>query len=450
MVLKKFNLTLNHKIGEYQKTINVDSDKSISIRSFLIGAISQNISRVNNVLESHDVLSTIDCLKKLGVKIKKIKSKNYMVYGKGIGSLTAKKNLYLNFGNSGTLARLLVGILSTTPNLELNMCGDKSLNKRSMQKLILSMSEFGAVFFPKNKFNFPLKLISSNMPIGIKYSAGVSAQLKSAVILAGLNSNGYTIIEEKEKSRDHTEKMLLQNKHVIKIKNDQKKIIIIKGKKYLNPISVNVPSDPSSAAFFTALTLMKKKSTIRIKNVGLNQTRIGFYHLLKKHGANIKFKNLKKENNEMRGDIIVKSSKLKPIKASKKYYVSATDEYPILFVIASLTKGVSTFNGIGDLANKESNRIVEMQKILKQVGIKSISSKNKLKIYGSNEISSFKKNIFVPGLGDHRICMSSFILALLIGAKAKIINFETVFTSSPSFLKIMKNLGVKFETKKKS
>jgi 3-phosphoshikimate 1-carboxyvinyltransferase len=448
MVLKKFNLTLDHKISEYQKTINVDSDKSITIRSFLIGAISQNISSVNNVLESHDVLSAIDCLRKLGVKIKKLKSKNYKIYGKGIGSLIAKKNLSLNFGNSGTLARLLIGILSTTPNLELNMSGDKSLSKRNMQKLISLMSEFGAVFFPKNKSNFPLKLISSNMPIGIKYNAGVSAQLKSAVILAGLNSNGNTIIEEKEKSRDHTEKMLLQNKHVIKIKNERKKKIIVKGKKYLNPIHINVPSDPSSAAFFTALTLMKKKSTIRIKNVGLNQTRIGFYHLLKKHGANIKFKNLKNENNEIRGDIIVKSSKLKPIKASKKYYVSATDEYPILFIIASLTKGVSTFSGIGDLANKESNRIIEMQKVLRQVGIKSISSKNKLKIYGSNEISFFKKKIFVPGLGDHRICMSSFILAILIGAKAKIVNFETVFTSSPSFLKIMKNLGVKFETKK--
>ncbi len=448
MVLKKFNLTLDHKISEYQKTINVDSDKSISIRSFLIGAISQNISSVNNVLESHDVLSAINCLRKLGVKIKKLKPKNYKIYGKGIGSLIAKKNLRLNFGNSGTLARLLIGILSTTPNLELNISGDKSLNKRNMQKLISLMSEFGANFFPKNKSNFPLKLISSDMPIGIKYKAGVSAQLKSAVILAGLNSNGNTIIEEKEKSRDHTEKMLLQNKHVIKIKNERKKKIIIKGKKYLNPIHINVPSDPSSAAFFTALTLMKKKSTIRIKNVGLNQTRIGFYHLLKKHGANIKFKNLKNENNETRGDIIVKSSKLKPIKASKKYYVSATDEYPILFIIASLTKGVSTFSGIEDLANKESNRIIEMQKVLKQVGIKSISLKNKLKIYGSNETSSFKKKIFVPDLGDHRICMSSFILAILIGAKAKIINFETVFTSSPSFLKIMKNLGVKFETKK--
>ena len=146
-----------------------------------------------------------------------------------------------------------------------------------------------------------------------------------------------------KKSRDHTENMLLHNNHVIKIKDKINKIIYINGKKYLKPISINVPNDPSSAAFFTALTLLNKNSSIKIKNVGLNKTRIGFYNLLKKHGAKIKFKNLKKENSEIRGDIVVKSSKLKPIKASSKYYVNSTDEYPILFIIASLTKGISIF-----------------------------------------------------------------------------------------------------------
>ena len=445
MILKKFNLSVKHKIAEFKKEIEVDSDKSISIRSFLIAAISQNISSVKNVLESHDVLSVIYNLKKLGVKIKKIKPKNYIIYGKGLGSLYAKKNTFLNFGNSGTLARLLIGILSTTPNIEIKMRGDKSLNKRSMKELIKILSKFGAFFLPKNKFNFPLKLISSKMPIGINYEAGVSAQLKSAVILAGLNSSGYTNVIEQRKSRDHTENMLLQNKQVMKIKNGKKKLIKINGKKYLKPIKINVPNDPSSAAFFTALTLLKKKSSITIKNVGLNETRIGFYQLLKKHGAKIKFKNLKRENNEIKGNIIVRSSKLKPIKASQNFYVNSTDEYPILFIIASLTKGISVFNGISDLANKESNRITEMQKVLKQIGIKTIASKNKMKIYGSENINIDNKKIYISNLGDHRICMSTFILAILTGVKTKIINFETVFTSSPSFLNIMKNLGVKFE-----
>ena len=248
-----------------------------------------------------------------------------------------------------------------------------------------------------------------------------------------------------KKSRNHTENILSQNKKSIKIKKAKKNLIKVYGKKFLNPIKMNIPGDPSSAAFFTALTLLNINSKLKIKNVGINQTRIGFYKLLKKQGAKIKFENIKKENNEVRGDILIKSCKLKPLKASKNYYVNSTDEYPILFVIAALTKGISIFKGIGDLANKESNRILEMQKVLKQVGVKCIAKKNEIKIFGKGMIDGKNKKINVPNLGDHRICMSAFILAILTGARAVIKNFETVYTSSPSFLKIMKSLGVKFE-----
>jgi len=448
MSTKSFNIISKNKIPSFNKSILVDSDKSISIRSFLLGAISENISLANNVLESEDVFSTIRCLKKLGIIIKKKDSRSYFIHGKGLGSLYARKNLELDFGNSGTLARLLIGILSTTPNIEIKIKGDHSLNKRDMRKLIKLMNKFGAFFLPNNKFNFPLKLISSNMPIGINYEAGVSAQLKSAVILAGLNSYGKTEIIEKQKSRDHTENILVKNPQVVKIINSKKKMITIFGKKKLKNLNINVPGDPSSAAFFTALTLLNKSSVIRIKDVCLNPTRIGFYKLLKKHGAKIVFVNQKKINNEKRGDIIVKSSKIKPIQAKKDYYVNSTDEYPILFVIAALVSGVSKFKGIGDLANKESNRITEMQKILKQLGIKTRSSKNELKIYGNKKINIMKKKILVPSLGDHRICMSTFVLAILTGVKTKIKNFDTVFTSSPSFLKIMRHLGAKFEIRR--
>ena len=448
MPLKSFNIFLNNKISAFNKTINVDSDKSISIRSFLIGSICQNISTVNNVLESMDVKSTIEACRKLGIKIQRIKPKFYKIYGKGLGAFSTNKNTEINFGNSGTLARLLIGILSSTPNINIRIKGDHSLNKRSMKKLINLMSEFGASFLPKNKFNFPLQMTSSNLPVGINYKAGVSAQLKSAVILAGLNSYGNTIITEQEKSRDHTEKMLAKNSKVIKIKDSEKKIIFIKGKKSLKPLKIFVPGDPSSAAFFTALTLLNKRSSIKIKNIGLNPTRIGFYKLLKKYNAKIKFINKKKINNELHGDIVISSCNLRPIKASKDYYVNSTDEYPILFIIAALTKGVSTFKGIEDLANKESNRIKEMQKILKQVGIKSFYSGNQIKIFGEGMIDASNKKIIVPNLGDHRICMATFVLAILTGAITKINKFETVFTSSPSFLNIMRTLGAKFEIQK--
>ncbi len=448
MPLKSFNLKIDEKIKPFNKTIKVDSDKSISIRSFLIGAICQRISIVKNVLESDDVFSTINCLKSLGVKIKKLDHKNYSIYGKGLGSLLSKKNMTLDFGNSGTLTRLLIGILTSTPNINLKLTGDKSLNKRSMKKLINLMEKFGASFLPKNKFRLPLKFISSEIPIGIKYKAGVSAQLKSAVMLAGLNSYGNTEIEENAKSRDHTENLILLNSKAIKIIKNKKKIIKIFGKNSLKSLKVSVPGDPSSAAFFTALTLLNERSSLLIKNVGLNQTRIGFYKILKKQNAKIQFKNIKIENNEPRGDIIIKSCKIRPINAGKSFYVNSTDEYPILFVIAALTKGISVFKGIEDLANKESNRILEMQKILRQINIKSKFSKNSLKIFGKGMIDAKRKKIFVPNLGDHRICMSSVILAVLTGATLQIKNFETVYTSSPSFLNIAKTLGVKFNVQR--
>ena len=354
----------------------------------------------------------------------------------------------IKFGNSGT-TRLLIGILSTTPNIEVNIKGDSSLNRRKMKKIIELMSEFGAEFKPKNKFYFPLKLVSTEMPIGIEYDSGISAQLKSAVILAGLNSYGITKINEIKKSRNHTENMLKKNSQTISIRDGKKRLIEIVGKNELKPLKIKVPGDPSSAAFFTALTLLNKNSHLKIKNVGLNPTRIGFYEILKKHGAKITFHNIKNSNNEIVGEIHVKSGKLKkPIISSKEYYAKTTDEFPMLFCIASFTKGTSIFRGINDLANKESNRIEEMRKILKQIGIKSTSNKSVTKIYGKDFIKNINTKIFVPKLGDHRICMSAMILSLVTGVSAQIKNFETVGTSSPNFLNIIKTLGGKFETYK--
>ena len=445
---KKFNVFLNSKIGPFNKTIQVDADKSLSIRSFLIGSISEKISTTKNILESEDVKSTINACKKLGVKIKRIKTGKYKIFGKGLGCFYAKKNTSLNVGNSGTLARLLIGILSTTPDINIKVIGDSSLNKRNMKELINLMSKFGASFLPKKKYFLPFKIISSGMPVGIDYKAGESAQLKSAVMFAGLNSYGITTIEEKIKSRDHTENLLIKNTQSIKIKKGSKKIIKIFGKKNLNPLDINVGGDPSSAAFFTALTLLNNDSFIKIKNVGLNPSRTGFYKILKKQKAKLRFINIKKSNNEITGDIVVKSCKLKPIKTKADMYPSTTDEYLLLFLIAAFQNGVSVFEGISGLANKESSRAFEMKKILNQIGIKCVLKKDQMKIYGQKMIDASKKKIEVSNLQDHRIAMCAFILAILTKAKTKIKNFETVYTSSPSFLKIMKNLGAKFEIQK--
>ena len=449
MSLKSYSVLIKKKINDFNKIAKVDSDKSISIRSFLIGSISNDVSKIKNPLISEDVLSCINCLRKLGVKIEKKNKNNYLVYGKGLGSLNAKKNFVLNCGNSGTLARLLIGILSTTPNIKAKIEGDKSLNKRSMHNLILAMNEFGAEFHPKNKSRFPLTLTSSDMPVGTQFISGKSAQIKSAIILAGLNSFGNTTIYEKLKTRDHTEKILLNNSKSIKILKT-KKIIKIFGRKRMDRIVIDVPADPSSAAFFAAMCLLNKNSKLTIKNVCLNPRRMGFYTLLKKHGGKIKIKKSKKKNNEIVGDIEVLSSRVRPINGKPQYYLSATDEYPIMFVIAALIRGTSKFQGIEDLANKESNRILEMKKVLKKIGIVCKTNKDSIKIFGKGIIKKNNNIIKVDSKNDHRIAMSCAILSLVTGIKFLIKGFETVKTSSPSFLRILNDLGGNFEIKKTS
>ena len=447
MYQKSFAIVSRNKINDFKKKIYVDSDKSISIRAFLFSAISENISIIKNPLLSEDVISTIKCLKKLGVKISREKGK-FLVYGKGIGSLRAKKNLTLDFGNSGTLARLLIGILTSNPNIEVKIKGDKSLNKRSMQTLIKQMERFGAEFLPRNKFYFPLKIVSSEIPIGIKYTSGKSAQIKSAVILAALNSFGTTLIEEEHKSRDHTENILSKNQKCITIKKGKKNIIQVYGKRQLSPLNIDIPGDPSSAAFFISLCLLTKKSELVLRNIQLNPTRSGFLRIMKNHGAKISILNKKIKNNETIGDIQVKSSKLKKLRVGKNYYVNATDEYPIMFVVAALIEGTSSFKGIGELKNKESDRIKVMQRLLRQAGVKSIFKNDELKIFGKTKLrNTRKRKIEISNILDHRICMSAMILSQITGIKAKIKNFETVRTSSPNFLKILRSLGGKFEIK---
>ena len=448
MAVKRYSVILNKKIGEFNKVVEPDSDKSISIRAFLIGSISQGVSKISNVLLSEDIFSTIECLKKLNCKIIKEGKNKYKIFGKGLGSYYTKKNTLLDLGNSGTGLRLISSIISTTPNIEVNLTGDSSLKKRNMSKLIALLSEFGAEVFPKNTVRLPFKLRSSNFPVGIKYIAGSSAQLKSAAILAALNSFGTTTVLEKYKTRDHTENLLTKNSKSILFKN-KKNIIKIFGKKTLDPFNIKVPSDPSSAAFYTAICLLNQNSRLKIKNVCINPKRLGFYDILKKNGAQIKISNRKKINNEYVGDILIKSSKINFLRTNFSHYLTATDEYPIMFVIAAFLKGTSKFTGIGELANKESNRIIEMKKILVKLGVKCKSSSNSITINGGK--SFIKRNNFlkINSLNDHRIAMSCVVLALCAGLKIIISGFETVNTSSPSFLKIVKKLGGKYEIKKK-
>ena len=445
---KKFSVSINKKIEKFNKKVKIPGDKSCSIRAILFASQCIGLSKIKNLLESEDVLDCINSLKKsLGVKIVK-KNNIYQVYGNGLNSFKVKKKITkIYVGNSGTSARLLFGLLSTHPG-KFYVYGDQSMNKRDFTRVTQPLEKVGAFFYPRNKKTLPLTIEGTNMPLAQKHIENRgSAQVKGLILMSALSTAGITTIEEKKISRNHTELFLKKINADIKIRKLKKgNLISLRGQKNLYGFDYTVGSDPSSAAFLIALTLLTPGSKLVIHNVLCNDTRIFFLKILKKVNANIKIKNLRKVSGELVGSIAVSSSKLKPIIISKDIG-KFIDELPILFVISALTKGVSRFKNIGDLKYKESNRLLESKKILVQAGIKCKTTKNSMIIYGKDKTETQNKSILVKTRGDHRICMSSTILSLVTGINAKIKNFETVNTSFPGFISIIKKLGGKIVIK---
>jgi len=445
---KKFSVLIKNKITKFSKTILVENDKSISHRALLIASQCIGPSTINGILESEDVKNTVICLKKLGVKILK-KNKQYIVYGNGLESFRKPHKNTLYAGNSGSLARLLIALVSTHPNLKVKISGDNSLNKRDMKRIIEPLSKIGCTFYPRNKTTLPLTIEGTSLPLAQKHFETIgSAQVKTAILLAALNTPGITEVREDKISRNHTENLLSTIKADIKIKKLKKgNLISLRGKENLSCFNLKIPGDPSSAAPFIALTLLTKGSELLIKNVNCNPTRMGFIKILKKMNANIKFKNLKKRSGESVGDIYVKSSLLKPINCPKELVPSAIDEYPLLFSLASVLKGVTKFSGISELRHKESDRIKSMEIGLNRIGIKTKSTLNSLKIFGNPNIQ-IKKTLRIFAKNDHRVAMAFFCLGQLLKGNILISNFETVNTSFSKFLFIMKKIGAKYEIKK--
>ena len=445
---KKFSVLINNKIKKFNKKIQIPGDKSCSIRAILFASQCIGVSKIKNLLESEDVLNCINALKtSLGVKIIK-KNNIYKVYGNGLNSFKVKKKITkIYVGNSGTSARLLSGLLSTLPG-KFYLYGDQSMNKRDFTRVTEPLKKIGAFFYPKNKKTLPLTIEGTSMPLAQKHIENRgSAQIKGLILMSALSTPGITTIEEEKISRNHAELFLKKINADIKVKRLKKgNLISLKGQKNLYGFNYSVSSDPSSAAFIIALTLLTPKSKLVIHNILCNETRIFFLKILKKINANIKIKNLRKVSGELVGSITVSSSKLKPIIVSRDVG-KFIDELPILFVIAALTKGVSKFKNIGDLKHKESNRLLESKKILVQAGIKCKTTKDSIIIYGQSKIETQNKLILTKTKGDHRICMSSVIFSLVTGMRAKIKNFETVNTSFPEFISLIRNLGGKIVIK---
>ncbi len=429
---------MDKKLPKFVGTINIPGDKSISHRALIIGSQATGIVKVSNLLESADVFSTMNALRKFGVHIIK-KGKDYYVYGLVVGGLR-EYNGTINCGNSGTTARLMMGLLSTYP-ITINFTGDKSLSKRPMGRVINLLREFGANALPENKNTMPFKFLGSYVGLQNDQKLNVpSAQLKSAWCLAALNTKGISTLEERFETRDHTEIMLKYLNANIKVKKlKNKKIISIFGKTPIDAKDISVPGDISSAAFMITLALISKNSKVTIKNVLLNPTRTGILDVLKKMKAKIRIKNKKIVCGEIVGDIEAKSSNLKATTVPEKMAPRLIDEYPILFIAACFAKGTSNFKGIEELRVKESDRIKSMEDGLKPLGVKISSTKSSVKITGTNSFKLNKK-IKIDAKGDHRIAMSFYVLSQVLNKSFKIKDFNYVKTSFPSFTKTINKL----------
>ena len=432
---------INQKINYFKKKINISGDKSLSIRWALIASQALGKSRAYNLLKSEDVLSTLDCLKKLGTEIK-IKKNFCEINGMGLNSFKFKKGIIINAGNSGTLGRLILALLIRSPH-KIKLKGDKSLSKRDFSRVINPLKEFGANFFPKNKNTLPLYIQGTEFLRPIKYYEKIgSAQIKSCIMLGALNTPGTTKIIAC-KSRNHTEILFKYLKIPLKIKKTKKlDFIEVKGKKNFKCFNYNIPSDISSSAYFIVLTLLAKKSSLTIKNVNINPSRTGSIDILNKMGAKIIIKNKKNYKGENVGDIYVRSVKsLKAINCPTKYNSAAIDEFLIIFLVAAKAKGISYFKDLAELNQKESPRLKLGSKILNMIGIKTELTNHSIKIYGQPNLDLKKSYKIKNYLKDHRIFMMSTIAALTLGGNWKIYNSDSIKTSFPLFLKLVKKLG---------
>ena len=433
------SIKVNNKINYFDKTITVSGDKSLSIRWILFSSLANGKSKAYNLLLSEDVLSAINAIKKLGAKV--TLNKNYCtIIGNGPNGYKYKKNITINSKNSGTLGRLIMGLLIDTP-YKIKIIGDKSLSRRDFNRIAEPLKKFGADIKLTNK-GLPLTIKGSETPLPINYLENKgSAQVKSSIILAGLKTSGKTYIKAK-KSRNHTELLCKYLKLPLKVKKKiNYDLIEVEKAQKIKTLNYKIPSDISSAAFFIVLTALSDNSKLLIKNVNINPSRIGIVTILKKMGIKIQFKNKKNYKGELIADIsIIGTKKIKPINCPPKLNSGAIDEFLIIFLVAAKANGVSYFKDIGELNKKESPRLKWGAKILNKIGIKTITAEKSIKIFGNPNLTINKKIVIKDYLKDHRVFMTSVIAALAFGGIWSIHDKDSIKTSFPTFLDIINDL----------
>jgi 3-phosphoshikimate 1-carboxyvinyltransferase len=423
----------------------VPGDKSISHRSLILGALSVGQTKIHGLLEGQDVIDTAKAMSSFGALVEKHENGYWTVDGFGVGGF-AEPEKVIDCGNSGTGVRLIMGAMSTT-NITATFTGDASLNRRPMARITEPLNLFGAKTYGRRHGKLPITVVGAASAVPITYQTPVaSAQIKSSILFAGLNTAGETIVIEKEKTRDHTERMLQGFGAEVETETTSTgHMVRIKGYPELLPQEIKVPRDPSSAAFPVCAALITEGSDVLVPNIGLNPTRSGLFETLREMNANITFENESFQGGEPVADIRAKfSPNMIGIDVPPERAASMIDEYPILSVVASFAKGKTLMREVNELRVKESDRIDAMAKGLRSNGLSIEEGEDWWSVEG-REIDGVKGGGLCETFLDHRIAMSFLILGMASKNSVKIDDSSPITTSFPIFESLMAELGANFQ-----
>lgn len=431
----------SYRSGPLNGYITVPGDKSISHRSLIFGALAVGETTVTGLLEGEDVLCTAEAMRSLGARITKSDLGTWHITGVGVGALSEPSNV-LEMGNSGTAARLLMGVVASAPFTTF-FSGDASLHKRPMKRVSNPLTQMGAHITSRSKGRFPLAITGTDlMPISYELPVA-SAQVKSCILLAALNTPGRTTVIEPKPTRDHTENML--NHFGVRVEitqhDDGSRAIGLDGQQELHAADIVVPADPSSAAFVAVAAAIQPGSDVMIENVGLNPLRDGLFETLGEMGADIEISNLRSQAGEQVGDIRIKGGLLKGVEVPPSRAISMIDEYPVLFVAAAFAHGTTTMLGLEELRVKESDRIAVMAEGLKACGVHLEEKEGGLIVHG--RAVPPKGGATVATELDHRIAMSFLVLGMGTEEPVTVDDGSVMETSFPGFTQLMNSLGAK-------
>ena len=423
-------------------SIACPGDKSMSHRALILGGMALGQTRVEGLLCGQDVLATLGALRQLGVSITgPDKAGCTTITGRGLGAFTAP-HAPLDLGNSGTGARLLMGVVAGAA-ITASFTGDASLSVRPMGRIIAPLHEMGAQFMARDGNYLPLTLSGTDTPLSIDWQSNIaSAQVKSAILLAGLSARGITSITEPTASRDHSERMLAHFGAEITSEThaDGRYTAYLKGEADLTGTDIRIPADPSSAAFAAVAALITANSAVTIPNTGLNPLRFGLYETLREMGADISISNQRIEGGEPVGDITCRSSQLRGINVPSTRAASMIDEYPILAIAAACAEGTTTMHGIGELRVKETDRIAMTEQGLLKAGAEVKTTADSMIIKGGGG-KALAGGFTLDACHDHRIAMAFLVCGLASSSPISVSGAETIKTSFPNFAALMQNLG---------